>query len=94
MAKKIELWKVGKNYFIRTVTLHFTGKLVKVTPQELVLVDAAWIADTGRFSNFVKGDLRISVEIEPFPDKQRVIIGRGALIDAIEWNHPLPREQM
>ena len=43
-------YNIGANYFIRTVTHHHTGKLVQVTSQELVLVDAAWIADDGRLT--------------------------------------------
>lgn len=82
-------YQVGKNYFIRTVTHHYTGRLVKVTPKELVLEDAAWIADDGRFMNAIKeGKLN---EIEPFQDD--VVIGRGAVIDATVWRHALPREQ-
>lgn len=82
-------YEIGKNYFIRTVTHHLTGKLIKVTSKELVLSDAAWIADDGRFHDALKtGNLN---EIEPFPSE--VIVGRGALIDACLWNHALPREQ-
>lgn len=82
-------YKVGKNYFIRTVTHHFTGRLIKVTAKELVLEDAAWIADDGRFHEALKsGTLN---EIEPFPDNAEVIVGRGSLIDAVEWAHKLPR---
>src|SRR3990167_4090803 len=44
-------WKIGKCYLIRTVTMIDTGRLVEVTEQELVLEDAAWIADTGRFAD-------------------------------------------
>ena len=81
-------WKIGAIYLIRTVTMIDTGKLVAVTSQELVLEDAAWIADSGRFSDaLVTGNLN---EVEPFPSG-RVILGRGAIIDAVEWNHPLPR---
>jgi hypothetical protein len=82
-------YQVGKNYFIRTVTLFYTGKLVKVTSKELVLEQAAWIADTGRFMDAIKtGKLN---EVEPFQDD--VIIGRGSIVDATVWLHPLPREQ-
>ena len=72
-------WQIGKNYFIRTVTMNNTGKLVAVYEHELVLADAAWIADSGRFSNA----LRICEfsEVEPFPAGE-VIIGRSAIIDA------------
>ena len=72
---------IGKNYFIRTVTHHHTGRLVEVTPTELVLEDAAWIADSGRFSDALKNSK--FDEVEPFPSG-RVIIGRSALIDAVE----------
>jgi hypothetical protein len=84
-------YKVGKNYFIRTVTHHLTGKLIKVTAKELVLMDAAWIADDGRFMNALReGKLN---EVEPFHDGDEVIVGRGAVIDAVEWRHALPRKQ-
>lgn len=81
-------YRVGKNYFIRTVTHHLTGKLVKVTSKELVLDDAAWIADDGRFHEALR-DGKLN-EIEPFPGS--VIVGRGALIDCCEWLHALPRK--
>lgn len=81
-------YQIGKNYLIRTVTMIQTGKLVAVTNQELVLEDAAWIADTGRFSEALRtGDFN---EIEPFVNK--VIIGRGSVVDATEFNHELPRK--
>ena len=82
-------YNIGANYFIRTVTHHHTGRLVQVTQQELVLEDAAWIADTGRFSvALATGDFS---EVEPFPDG-RVIVGRGAVIDAVQIK-TLPRSQ-
>jgi hypothetical protein len=81
-------FQVGKAYFIRTVTHYYTGKLRALTDSEIVLSDAAWIADTGRFSEALKtGKLS---EVEPFPDE--VVISRGAFVDACEWTHPLPRE--
>jgi hypothetical protein len=74
-------WQLGKIYLIRTVTMTDTGRLVAVTQQELVLEDAAWIADTGRFAQAVeKAEFG---EVEPFPSG-KVIIGRGAVIDAVE----------
>jgi len=76
-------WEIGAIYLIRTVTMIDTGRLVAVTPQELVLEEAAWIADTGRFSDALKS-LSFN-EVEPFPDG-RVIVGRGSVIDAIKIN--------
>ena len=82
-------WKIGQNYLIRTVTMIQTGRLVAVTQQELVLEDAAWIADTGRFADALRtGKFN---EVEPFPDGQ-VIVGRGAIVDAIQIS-VTPREQ-
>lgn len=74
-------WEIGKIYLIRTVTMIDTGRLVAIHQQELVLEDAAWIADTGRFSQAIeKAEFG---EVEPFPSG-KVIIGRGAIIDAVE----------
>ena len=82
-------WKVGAAYLIRTVTNYWTGRLVAIGEQELVLADAAWIADTGRFTQALdKADLN---EVEPV--KGNVIIGRGSIVDAAEWKNNLPREQ-
>ena len=82
-------YQLGQNYMIRTVTMIDTGRLVAVTPTELVLEDAAWIADTGRFADALEA-CEFS-EVEPFP-KGHVIIGRGAVIDACIISK-LPRKQ-
>lgn len=74
-------WDIGKNYFIRTVTHHFTGLLTHVFPQELVLQKAAWIADDGRLSESLENET--FSEVEMFPGRN-LIIGRASLIDAIE----------
>ncbi len=82
-------FEVGRSYLIRTVTLYYTGRLQEVTDSDLVLVDAAWIADTGRFHDALKtGELN---EVEPFINP--VIIPRGCVIDSTIWTHPLPRRQ-
>lgn len=84
-------YKLNQNYFIRTVTHYFTGKLIRVTSRELVLMDAAWIADAGRFMDAIKnGKLN---EVEPYPDGEEVIVGRGSIIDAVKWSFDLPRTQ-
>ena len=83
-------WKIGTAYFIRTVTYFVTGRLQAVYANELVLTEAAWIADTGRFHDALK-DEKFS-EVEPFPADRSVIIGRNTVIDAVEINK-LPLEQ-
>ena len=88
-VKKKGVWQIGENYVIRTVTMIQVGKLVEVTDEELILEGASWIADTGRWMNFLR-DGKLN-EVEPFPDS--VIVGRKALIDATIWRHNLPRDQ-
>ena len=80
---------IGKAYLIRTVTMHYTGRIVAVTESDVVLEDAAWIVDTGRYADsLLTGELS---EIEPYPG--RVAVCRGAMVDFAEWIHPLPRQQ-
>ena len=79
----------GEKVFIRTVTHYYTGRIKVVTDSDIVLDDAAWIADTGRFSDALKsGKLN---EVEPFPHSTTV--SRGSIIDVSPWEHDLPREQ-
>lgn len=81
-------FRVGKKYFIRTVTYHVTGKVKKISGGFLVLEDAAWIADSGRFNEAInKGELN---EVEPV-DVQ-VMLNINSITDAYEWTHKLPRE--
>lgn len=87
-SKSKSPYEIGKNYLIRTATMIDVGRLVEVTDQELILEDAAWIADTGRFNEALKNGT--FNEVEPFPDG-RVIVGRASVVDACEFNHKLQR---
>ena len=80
------VWEIGKNYLIRTVTMIQLGKLKRVTDRELLLSNACWVADTGRF-NIALSTGAIN-EIEMF--QKDVIIGRGSIVDATEWLMELP----
>jgi hypothetical protein len=76
--KKPHPYQLGKNYLIRTVTMIQAGRLVAVYDSELVLEDASWIADTGRFSkSLVSCDFK-EVEMFNYP----VIVNRSSIIDA------------
>lgn len=83
-------YKIGANYFIRTVTFHYTGRLLAVYEHELLLEDAAWIADDGRFMQAVASGT--FAEVEPFPDGH-LVIGRGSILDAVSIPFALPRVQ-
>lgn len=79
--------RVGNAVFVRAVTHYYTGRIVEITKDEIVLDEAAWIADSGRF----EAALRTGVlnEIEPFPSP--VAVGRGAIVDVTDWTRELPR---
>lgn len=90
--KSIKFWVVGKNYFIRTVTHHLMGTLISFDDKELILKNASWIADDGRFHKFLIGEYTASLEVEPFPKDMLVCIGRNTIIDSVQWNLSLLRE--
>jgi hypothetical protein len=82
---------IGENYFIRTVTFHYTGKLIAVYPGEIVLDKACWIPDDGRFADALKTG--VFNEVEPYLQDNPIILGRGSIIDASIFVHPLPTAQ-
>lgn len=87
MKKSKSPIRVGQAVFIRTVTYHYTGRIIEVSDCEIVLDQAAWIADSGRWSNaLATGQLN---EIEPYPGV--ISIARGAIADVSPWNHALPK---
>ena len=70
---------LGRQWVIVTPTLWYVGTLKSVTDQWLVLEQAAWLADTGRFSDFMKtGNTK---ELEPCNGP--AVIGVGAVICAM-----------
>lgn len=80
---------VGKNVFVRTVTFYYTGHLASADDAFLRLEQAAWIAETGYWSEtLAKGTLN---EVEPYPNE--VLVARGSIVDVCEWKHNLPREK-
>ena len=81
---------VGKPYFITTVTKYYTGRLKSASFGELVLVDAAWIPDTGRLSEFLRTGT--ANEVEPYPDGQPVHLSMGVVVEATPFAHQLPRK--
>jgi len=77
---------IGKAYFFRTVTYHMVGRIERVSGNFLVLSDASWVADSGRFSNAIaKGELD---EVEHVGD---AIVSLTAIVDAFPWLHKIPQ---
>ncbi len=82
---------IGRKYFIRTVTFHFTGRVKSIVGKFIILEDAAWIADSGRFAGAIQtGNMN---EVEPFPSGHDLIVNTDTITDAVEVKFELPREQ-
>ena len=82
-------FKIGSCYFIRTVTYFATGRVKAIVGNFLVLEDAAWIADTGRFKEAImEGKLS---EVEPV--EVNMYLNVNSITDAFDWGHKLPRSQ-
>ncbi len=82
-------FEVGKSYFVRTLTYHIVGKLIGKTKNILVFDQAAWVADSGRFTQAINDGTLSEVE----PVKCKVFVNLQNFVDAFEWKHALPREQ-
>ena len=80
---------VGDAYLIRTVTMTWTGRVSRIVGFFLVLEDAAWIADTGRFGDATHEDALAEVEPRDGP----AIVNMYSIVDACDWLTDLPRKQ-
>lgn len=79
--------KVGDKVLVHTVTFYWSGEIVQADKQTITLKEAAWIADTGRYSEaFRTGQF---VEVEPVPGL--VHLERANIVAIVEWAHELPR---
>lgn len=85
-----DMIQVGKCYFIETVTKYWTGKVLAVDPDFICLEEAAWVADTGRFAEFLRTG--VPLEVEPVPKGQKQYVPVGTITGITEWPHKLPRE--
>lgn len=88
VVQKSTFIKVGGKYLFRTVTMIYTGKVKAMAKDEILLTDAAWIADTGRWHDNLKS-CKFS-EVEPYHND--VIVFRGAMLDVTEISE-LPLKQ-
>ena len=79
----------GDKVFVRTVTLYYVGEVQAVDDRWLTLVEAAWVADTGRFGvAMATGTL---AEVECYPADLRVSINLATVVDLVPWRHELPQ---
>lgn len=80
--------KIGEAVIIRTVTMINVGKIKSIGDQFIVLDDAGWIADTGRYGKcLAEGTVS---EYERYPSWTAV--GVGSIVDMQPWSHALPQK--
>jgi hypothetical protein len=79
------MFEPGSKVFVRTVTYHSVGEVVKSEEGWLYLKDASWVADSGRF-NIALSEGTLS-EVEVVGD---MAINCATIVDAFPWRHSLP----
>jgi hypothetical protein len=79
---------VGQCWFIRTVTYHTVGRIMKRIGGFFLLSGAAWVPDSGRFTQAIKnGTLN---EVEPIGT---CMVQIACIVDMFPWKHKLPMDQ-
>lgn len=78
---------VGETYLFQTCTKDWIGRVCKINgPFSVVLEEASWVADSGRFHIFIHDGKVDGMEIEPVG-----IVGLQ-WVNWIPWPHKLPKE--
>ncbi len=75
------VFEIGQCYFIKTVSDYYVGRLERLTHDWMVLSDASWIPDTGRFNEF----LRTGRPQECEPMAHGAVISIGAITAISPW---------
>jgi len=81
---------IGESFFFRAVNYHLVGMVdSRLSGTNILkLVDASWVADSGRFMNAIKeGSLS---EVEPVGE---AFINMDTVTDFFPWVHKLPDRQ-
>ena len=77
----------GEAYFFRTLTFHILGRIKETSGKFIILEDASWVADSGRFHEaFEKG------EVEENEYIGRGIVNLDSVVDAWPWPNSLPKK--
>ena len=88
MPKKLYPFKIGEKYLVRTVTYFSLGQLERIEGDFLVLSQASWVADTGRFTQALEKGSLSEIEITG-----ECFVNINSIVDAFPWKHALPKEQ-
>ena len=95
MKTEIKVFAEGEKVYIRTVTHHQVGEVVGTSEVGqttfVILKNASWVADSGRWFDTLKDGFKDNAEIEP--EQGMVAVNVGSIIDTREWLHDLPTKQ-
>jgi len=80
-----DLFSVGKQYFIRTVTYHMVGVCTAVKHGFVFLDKSMWVADAGRLGNSLKEGIEKQSESELEPYHGIVHISINSIVDFVEY---------
>lgn len=79
-------FQVEKPYYVETFGKYYVGVVSEVTGTEVVLTKAAWVADTGKFSEFIKKGETHNMEVEPVGT---VTVPLAYISARYDWPHKL-----
>lgn len=80
-------FEIGEAYFIRTVTYHFIGKIKEIKGKFLLLSDACWVADSGRFHEALEKGTLSEVEY-----METAFVNMDTIVDASPWKNKIPKD--
>lgn len=83
---------LGSNVFLRTVTYHYLGRVIGVKDGWIMLESATWVADSGRFHIALSEGCSKMSEYEVYPGDGRTDIRLDTVVEALPWEHELPKE--
>lgn len=85
MPRRIYPFKIGEKYLIRTVSYFTVGQVERIEGDFLVMSQASWVADTGRFAQCIKDGVFSESEYTG-----ECIVNILSVVDAFAWRHDLP----
>ena len=73
---------ISKLVVVQTVTNFYSGKLESIEDGFMLISSAAWIADTGRATDFYANPKETAREVEVF--SQNIYVALGSIVSAYE----------
>lgn len=81
--------EIGETYLFMTLTYYWTGRVVAISPAEVLIDDAAQVFDTGELENcLTKWEVALCQVV---PSGVIVSVPRSGTT-TITWSGPLPRK--